>query len=176
MAGRNSLSALFVGKRSHVVWRDGRGRVAQTQRRKHFWSFSLRVLTCYFYVFLFFAGDLLTVRHRPTARQKHYGTTVPLQRVGRDWKPIGQLQSQVENSSWQRFLSHIFFFFFFLLCLLFSNIRLFIQLWSRYPDVTDLVLKFMIPLQMTPLGFRLALHNRCSTIGFINLDGPFLCI
>ncbi|TNN73858.1 hypothetical protein EYF80_015875 [Liparis tanakae] len=35
-----------------------------------------------------------SVRHRPTARQKHYGTTVPLQLVGRDWKPIGRLRPQ----------------------------------------------------------------------------------
>lgn len=53
-------------------------------------------------VFIFsFTGNLLstTVQHRPTAKQKHYGTTVPLQLVGQDWKPISQLKSQVKNSS-----------------------------------------------------------------------------
>uniref|UniRef100_A0A3P9K993 ADAM metallopeptidase domain 12 n=1 Tax=Oryzias latipes TaxID=8090 RepID=A0A3P9K993_ORYLA len=29
-----------------------------------------------------------------TAKQKHYGTTVPLQLVGLEWKPVSQLQSQ----------------------------------------------------------------------------------
>lgn len=46
-------------------------------------------------------GNLLraTVQHRQTAKQKHYGTTVPLQLVGQDWKPISQLKSQVKNNS-----------------------------------------------------------------------------
>ncbi|KAL3967888.1 NLR family CARD domain-containing protein 3 [Sarotherodon galilaeus] len=39
------------------------------------------------------------VPHRPTARQKHYGTTVPLQLVGKDWKPISQLKSQSHPAS-----------------------------------------------------------------------------
>ncbi|XP_038592192.1 disintegrin and metalloproteinase domain-containing protein 12-like [Micropterus salmoides] len=37
--------------------------------------------------------------HRPTAKQKHYGTTVPLQLVGQDWKPISQLKSQSHPAS-----------------------------------------------------------------------------
>ncbi|CAJ1080241.1 disintegrin and metalloproteinase domain-containing protein 12-like isoform X1 [Xyrichtys novacula] len=40
-----------------------------------------------------------TVRHRPTAKQKHYGTTVPLQLVGQDWKPISQLKPQSHPAS-----------------------------------------------------------------------------
>ncbi|KAM8836151.1 disintegrin and metalloproteinase domain-containing protein 12 isoform 3-T3 [Spinachia spinachia] len=46
-------------------------------------------------------GNLLstTLKHRPTARQKHYGTTVPLQLVGRDWKPISRLGSQSHPAS-----------------------------------------------------------------------------
>ncbi|XP_034563027.1 disintegrin and metalloproteinase domain-containing protein 12-like isoform X2 [Notolabrus celidotus] len=39
------------------------------------------------------------VQHRPTAKQKHYGTTVPLQRVERDWKPISQLKPQSHPAS-----------------------------------------------------------------------------
>ncbi|XP_077595673.1 disintegrin and metalloproteinase domain-containing protein 12 [Stigmatopora nigra] len=31
---------------------------------------------------------------KPTAKQKHYGTTVPLQLIGRDWKPMHLLHSQ----------------------------------------------------------------------------------
>lgn len=51
-------------------------------------------------IFFFFTGNVLstTVQHRPTAKQKHYGTTVPLQLIGQDWKPISQLKSQVKNS------------------------------------------------------------------------------
>ncbi|KAA8581420.1 hypothetical protein FQN60_003001 [Etheostoma spectabile] len=40
-----------------------------------------------------------TVQHRPTAKQKHYGITVPLQLVGQDWKPINQLKSQRHPAS-----------------------------------------------------------------------------
>ncbi|KAI4807439.1 hypothetical protein KUCAC02_027246, partial [Chaenocephalus aceratus] len=36
----------------------------------------------------------MTVQHRPTAKQKHYGTTVPLQLVGKEWKPTSQLPIQ----------------------------------------------------------------------------------
>ncbi|XP_074519639.1 disintegrin and metalloproteinase domain-containing protein 12 [Halichoeres trimaculatus] len=39
------------------------------------------------------------VQHRPTAKQKHYGTTVPLQLVGQDWKPISQLKPQSHPAS-----------------------------------------------------------------------------
>ncbi|XP_022049875.1 disintegrin and metalloproteinase domain-containing protein 12 [Acanthochromis polyacanthus] len=44
-------------------------------------------------------GSLLStsVQHRP--KQKHYGTTVPLQLVGQDWKPISQLKSQSHPAS-----------------------------------------------------------------------------
>ncbi|CAB1416665.1 unnamed protein product, partial [Pleuronectes platessa] len=38
-------------------------------------------------------------RHTPTAKQKHYGTTVPLQLVGQDWKPIGSLKPQSHPAS-----------------------------------------------------------------------------
>lgn len=55
-------------------------------------------------VFIFFSsffitGNLLspTLQHRPTAKQKHYGTTVPLRLVGQDWKPLSQLKSQVKR-------------------------------------------------------------------------------
>ncbi|XP_068439208.1 disintegrin and metalloproteinase domain-containing protein 12 [Clinocottus analis] len=46
-------------------------------------------------------GNLLstTAPHRPTAKQKHYGTTVPLQLVGQDWKPISRLKSQSHPAS-----------------------------------------------------------------------------
>nr|XP_057918322.1 disintegrin and metalloproteinase domain-containing protein 12-like isoform X3 [Doryrhamphus excisus] len=40
-----------------------------------------------------------TVQPRPTAKQKPYGTTVPLQLSGKDWKPIHQLQSQTHPPS-----------------------------------------------------------------------------
>ena len=58
-------------------------------------------------VFMFsFTGSLLstTVQHRPTAKQKHYGTTVPLQLVGKEWKPTSQLPIQVNNSSWLKYV------------------------------------------------------------------------
>uniref|UniRef100_UPI003AAC84A6 disintegrin and metalloproteinase domain-containing protein 12 n=1 Tax=Centroberyx gerrardi TaxID=166262 RepID=UPI003AAC84A6 len=46
-------------------------------------------------------GNVLstTVRHRPTARQKHYGTTVPFLLVGQDWKPLSLLKSQGHPAS-----------------------------------------------------------------------------
>ncbi|XP_034426097.1 disintegrin and metalloproteinase domain-containing protein 12-like [Hippoglossus hippoglossus] len=40
-----------------------------------------------------------TDRHTPTAKQKHYGTTVPLQLVGQDWKPISSLKPQSHPAS-----------------------------------------------------------------------------
>ncbi|XP_054656771.1 disintegrin and metalloproteinase domain-containing protein 12-like isoform X2 [Dunckerocampus dactyliophorus] len=40
-----------------------------------------------------------TVQPTPTAKQKRYGTTVPLQLFGQDWKPIHQLQPQSHPSS-----------------------------------------------------------------------------
>lgn len=51
-------------------------------------------------VFIFsFTGLGKRVQGGSTAKQKHYGTTVPLQLVGQEWKPVSQLQSQVGNSS-----------------------------------------------------------------------------
>ncbi|XP_029384136.1 disintegrin and metalloproteinase domain-containing protein 12 isoform X2 [Echeneis naucrates] len=46
-------------------------------------------------------GNLLnpTFQRSPTTRQTHYGTTVPLQLVGHDWKPISQLKSQSHPAS-----------------------------------------------------------------------------
>ncbi|KAF3853751.1 hypothetical protein F7725_014439 [Dissostichus mawsoni] len=46
-------------------------------------------------------GSLLstTVQHSPTAKQKHYGTTVPLQLVGKEWKPTSQLPIQSHPAS-----------------------------------------------------------------------------
>lgn len=45
-------------------------------------------------------GDpLRTAQHRLTAKQKHFGTTVPLQLVGQDWKPVSQLESQVKDNT-----------------------------------------------------------------------------
>ncbi|KAM7370644.1 hypothetical protein PAMP_010173 [Pampus punctatissimus] len=46
-------------------------------------------------------GDHLsaTVQRRQTAKQKHYGTTVPLQLIGQDWKPISQIKSQSHPAS-----------------------------------------------------------------------------
>ncbi|XP_075999625.1 disintegrin and metalloproteinase domain-containing protein 12 [Genypterus blacodes] len=41
----------------------------------------------------------LNVQRRPTAKQKHYGTTVPLQLVGQDWKPVSSLKSQTPPAS-----------------------------------------------------------------------------
>lgn len=48
-----------------------------------------------------FAGNLLgtPVQHRGAAERRHYGTTVPLQLVGEDWKPISRLKPQVNNNS-----------------------------------------------------------------------------
>ncbi|XP_034050390.1 disintegrin and metalloproteinase domain-containing protein 12-like [Thalassophryne amazonica] len=51
-------------------------------------AFSVSVSLCYTP-----AGGT-TLQHRPTAKQKHYGTTVPLQLVGQDWKPFSQQKSQ----------------------------------------------------------------------------------
>lgn len=69
-------------------------------------------------VFIFsLTGNRLTVQHRPTAKQKHYGITVPLQLVGQDWKPISQLKSQVNNCSK---LNKIFFALLVLLHICFS--------------------------------------------------------
>ncbi|XP_068161483.1 disintegrin and metalloproteinase domain-containing protein 12-like isoform X2 [Antennarius striatus] len=50
-------------------------------------------------------GDLSrpTVHHESSpaaaAAQKHYGTTLPLQLIGRDWKPISELRSQNHPAS-----------------------------------------------------------------------------
>lgn len=38
-----------------------------------------------------------TDQRRPTAKQRHYGTTVPLQLLGGDWRPVEQLKSQVSG-------------------------------------------------------------------------------
>lgn len=47
-----------------------------------------------------FAGNLLgtTVQHRQKAKQGPYGTTVPLQLVGKDWNPISKLKPQVSHN------------------------------------------------------------------------------
>ncbi|XP_026171154.1 disintegrin and metalloproteinase domain-containing protein 12 isoform X1 [Mastacembelus armatus] len=62
---------------------------------------SVSLSVCDRVVFRSAEGNLLstTVQHRPTAEQKHYGTTVPLQLVGQDWKPISQLKSQSHPAS-----------------------------------------------------------------------------
>ncbi|KAG7513266.1 hypothetical protein JOB18_003351 [Solea senegalensis] len=38
--------------------------------------------------------------HTPTAKQKHYGTTVPLLLDGQDWKPLSQLKPQVKTAGY----------------------------------------------------------------------------
>ncbi|XP_077407311.1 disintegrin and metalloproteinase domain-containing protein 12 isoform X2 [Vanacampus margaritifer] len=45
------------------------------------------------------AGASRASQHRPTAKQKHYGTTIPLQLVGQDWKPMHLLQTQNHPTS-----------------------------------------------------------------------------
>lgn len=72
-------------------------------KRATLWSFQ-RIITVVFvpFFFFFFTGSLLgaTVRPSQTSKQERYGTTVPLQLVGQEWKPISQLRSQVKNDSW----------------------------------------------------------------------------
>lgn len=82
------------------VRKDGHGLVLQMLRdfrlkEEHFEVFC--VFSHGIYIFSL-TGNLLstTVQHRPTAKQKHYGTTVPLQLVGQDWKPISQLKPEVK--------------------------------------------------------------------------------
>ncbi|KAF7661478.1 hypothetical protein LDENG_00260940 [Lucifuga dentata] len=40
-----------------------------------------------------------TIQQRPTAKHKHYGTTVPRQLVGQDWKPFSLLKNQSHSAS-----------------------------------------------------------------------------
>lgn len=109
IAGRNSLSVLFGENQlrncSHCLcpqrwtWSGFADAERISNEGGTLWSFAV----CSHMVFIFsFAGDLrsTTVQHRPTAKQKHYGTTVPLQLVGQDWKPVSQLKPQVKNSGW----------------------------------------------------------------------------
>ncbi|XP_061788037.1 disintegrin and metalloproteinase domain-containing protein 12-like [Nerophis lumbriciformis] len=60
---------------------------------------TLQALLCCGTVDMAHAAGSPSVQHRPTAKLKHYQTTVPLQLVGQDWKPIHQIQSQSHPTS-----------------------------------------------------------------------------
>jgi len=106
IAGRNYSSVMCVENQFRnepilCAHGDGRRLVLQTLTSFRMKLDPFEVLCVFSHgVLIFFAGNPLSpsVRHRPAAKQKHYGTTVPLQLVGQDWKPVGRLRSQVKRS------------------------------------------------------------------------------